>query len=95
MPQVLSLLSKRSWWISQIKGSFPYLASPETLTGPWTRQKPLHTYGCLPFPSSPPWWSPTLPTDGQIHSCNCAKLLCRDVHRGSVCNSENWMQTAC
>lgn len=55
VPQVLSLLSTQlPEWISQIRDPSPTWHPPETLTGPWTRQKPLHTYGCLPFPSSPP-----------------------------------------
>ena len=47
------------------------------------------------FPRRSIWWSPTLPVHGHIHLCICAKLLRKDVHHGSVCNSENQMQTPC
>lgn len=55
--------------ISQIREPPLPGTSPETLTSSWT--KPLHIYGCLLFPSSPP--------GGPLLSQLTAKFTCATV----------------
>ena len=94
-PQALSLLPMQlPEWISQVRDP-PLLGTPRATDRSLDRAEDSSHLWVFAFPLRSTWWSPTLPTHGQIHSCNCAKLLCRDVHRSSVCNSENQMQTAC
>lgn len=80
--------------ISQVRDSTlkQHFNPEEPLTSPQSRQKLLHIWRWGAFPFRPIWWSPPLLC--QTHClCNCAKLLGKDVHHGSVYNSENQMQT--
>lgn len=78
VPQVLSLPlpTQLPEWISQIQGSFLPGIPGDTDRSLDQAEASPHLWGVCLSPSST-WWSPTLPTDGQIHSRNCAKLLCR------------------